>query len=143
MNKIASVCVCSCYIRGVTKWESHAVYRCNGGYQRLQMESVLYCPLFCDWFHCIDYYCFSCSPSFLAVGSRDSSCRIFSLRRLTGFHYVTLAAHRTKLVACFFEKDSLNVRRDSISYVPTVLILTSVKRPPLYKDHLVMYQQCL
>ena len=47
--------------------------------------------------------------SFLAVGSRDTSCRVFSAHPLPGFHYVNLAAHRTKLVACFFEKDSLNV----------------------------------
>ena len=47
--------------------------------------------------------------SFLAVGSRDTSCRVFSVHPLAGFHYVNLAAHRTKLVACFFEKDSLNV----------------------------------
>lgn len=48
--------------------------------------------------------------SFLAVGSRDTSCRVFSVHPLPGFHYVNLAAHRTKLVACFFEKESLNVR---------------------------------
>lgn len=47
--------------------------------------------------------------SFLVVGSRDTSCRVFSAHPLPDFHYVNLAAHRTKIVACFFEKNSLNV----------------------------------
>ena len=65
--------------------------------------------------------------SFFAVGSRDMSCRIFSLHSIPGFHYVTLAAHRTALVACFFQYHSLNVRlpptlyhspSNSIHYTP-------------------------
>lgn len=47
--------------------------------------------------------------SFFAVGSSDMSCRIFSLQPIEGFHYVTLAAHRGAIVACFFEHQSLNV----------------------------------
>ena len=47
--------------------------------------------------------------SFLAVGSRDMVCRVYSLHPIPGFRFVTLAAHRTALVACFFEESSLNV----------------------------------
>ena len=58
--------------------------------------------------------------SFFAVGSRDMSCRIFSLYPIPGFHYVTLAAHRTALVACFFQHHSLNVRLPPSFYNATL-----------------------
>ena len=63
--------------------------------------------------------------SFFSVGSRDSSCRIYSLHRIRGFHYVTLAAHRSALVACFFEQSSLNV---SSSFVLGVNGVVGVNR---------------
>ena len=55
---------------------------------------------------CIDW---SDDSNFFSVGSRDSSCRVFSLHRIGGFHYVTLAAHRSAVMACFFALQSLNV----------------------------------
>ena len=47
--------------------------------------------------------------SFLAVGSQDTSCRVYSLRHIRGFHYVNLAGHRSAVVSCFFEHNSLTV----------------------------------
>ena len=38
------------------------------------------------------------------------SCRVFSVRVVAGFHYVTLAAHRSAVRSCFFRPDSLSVR---------------------------------
>ncbi len=61
--------------------------------------------------------------SFFAVGSRDTSCRVYSVHRLPGYRHVTLAAHRSPLVACFFQRDSLNVSKShNIEYA--VLLYT-------------------
>ncbi|CAI8016870.1 Periodic tryptophan protein 2 homolog [Geodia barretti] len=55
---------------------------------------------------CLDW---SDDSRFFAVGSRDMSCRVFSVKPVAGFHYVTLAAHRSAVLSCFFRPDSLSL----------------------------------
>jgi periodic tryptophan protein 2 len=45
----------------------------------------------------------------LAVGSKDMSTRLYSLERLANFRTYSLGSHTDCVVACFFEKGSLDL----------------------------------
>ena len=57
------------------------------------------------------HYFLLCSLSFrfFAVGSRDMSCRVYSVSVIKGYRFVNLLGHRSTVIACFFEQQSLNV----------------------------------
>lgn len=37
------------------------------------------------------------------------NCRVYSVKPIKGYRYVNLLGHRSAVIGCFFEKDSLNV----------------------------------
>lgn len=45
----------------------------------------------------------------LAVGSKDTSVRVYCLDRVANFRTVTLGSQSDAIVGVFFEKDSLDV----------------------------------
>ena len=74
-------------------------------------KSYVLLLLYCNFVNLLLLCCISYLSvhSFFAVGSRDMSCRVFSLKIIDGFHYVTLSGHRSTVLACFFEHQSLDV----------------------------------
>lgn len=50
-----------------------------------------------------------------AVGSKDMTTWIFGAERWANLIYYSLGGHKDIIVGCFFEKDSLDVRRKKVS----------------------------
>jgi periodic tryptophan protein 2 len=66
---------------------------------------------------CLDW---SCDSRFVVIGSKDMTAKIFSVAKIPEFQSVTLSGHRSSIVACFFQKQSLSVytvARDCAVYV--------------------------
>ncbi|XP_020278124.1 periodic tryptophan protein 2 homolog [Pseudomyrmex gracilis] len=51
----------------------------------------------------------SFDSNLLAVGSKDTIVRIYSLRRWANFRWITLGGHSDVIVECFFEKNNYNL----------------------------------
>lgn len=45
----------------------------------------------------------------LAVGSKDMITRLYAMKRMVNFGIHSIGSHRDCIVACFFEKDSLDI----------------------------------
>lgn len=45
----------------------------------------------------------------LAVGSKDTTIRIYSVRKWANFRWITLGGHSDVIVKCFFEKNNYNI----------------------------------
>lgn len=51
----------------------------------------------------------SSDSKLLAVGSKDSIMRIYSLRKCANFRWIALGGHSDIIVECFFEKKTYNM----------------------------------
>ena len=79
---------------------------------------------------CIDW---SSDSRFLVVGSKDMTCRVYTVQHVPGFRGVTLSGHRNTVRGVYFENNSLNVSFTSsyllfvvsLSWQLTILVLVS------------------
>lgn len=55
---------------------------------------------------CLDW---TSDSNILAVGSKDMTVRLHAIKRIPNFRTYCLSSHREEIVACFFEKNSLDV----------------------------------
>ncbi|KAI4500100.1 hypothetical protein M0802_004970 [Mischocyttarus mexicanus] len=55
---------------------------------------------------CLDW---SFDSNLLAVGSKDSSTKLYSLQKWANFKSISLGCHSEPIVQCFFEKDSYDI----------------------------------
>lgn len=69
---------------------------------------------------CLDW---SHDSKFFVTGSRDNTCRVYTLASLEHYKPVALTAHRDRIVGVFFAKDSMDIY--STSYDGTCLIWKS------------------
>lgn len=64
-----------------------------------------------DWSH---------DSQFIVTGSRDSTCRVYTLNPLEGYSPVTFTAHRDRIISAFFVEASLDIY--SVSRDGTLLV---------------------
>lgn len=60
------------------------------------------------------------SGRFFVVGSRDQSCKVYSLHSLDGFVPFSLSGHRDEVIGCFFSRDArtiFSISRDAALFV--------------------------
>jgi hypothetical protein len=78
-----------------------------------------------------------------AVGSKDMSTWVFGAERWANLIYYSLGGHKDLVVGCFFEKESLDVRRpqphqlsfcDGFWHVLDCLYPVLAKRPAVRRD---------
>ncbi|XP_011298217.1 periodic tryptophan protein 2 homolog [Fopius arisanus] len=53
--------------------------------------------------------CWSFDSKFIAVGSKDTTTKLYSLAKLKNFKQCSLGGHSEEIVACFFEKSSYDL----------------------------------
>ncbi|KAJ4452083.1 hypothetical protein ANN_03599 [Periplaneta americana] len=76
----------------------------TGQFNPFVMERVFHGSF--DETTCLDW---SSDSRILAVGSKDMSTRLYTLENLANFKTYSLGSHTDSIVACFFEKDSLDI----------------------------------
>ncbi|XP_063980144.1 periodic tryptophan protein 2 homolog isoform X2 [Diachasmimorpha longicaudata] len=53
--------------------------------------------------------CWSFDSKILAVGSKDTTTKLYSLEKFANFRYCSLGGHSEEIVSCFFEKSSYDL----------------------------------
>lgn len=90
----------------------------TGNYNPFVMERIFHEAQ--DEVTCLEW---SFDSNLLAVGSKDTSTRLYSLQKWRNFKHYSFGSHSDVIVGCFFEKNSYDISTISRYFINSHILL--------------------